>query len=83
MITVVIWKKKAIYKKEQVGNGQEMVQSEKITSSQTKEWQKTKTSLNYLYQETYRKPSEQLFPNRQPLSYPNFTKNLKTYIRLK
>ena len=27
--------------------------------------------------------SEQLFPNRQPLSYPNLAKNMKTYLRLK
>ena len=31
---------------------------------------------------TYRKPSEQLFPNRRPLSYLNLTKTMKTYIRL-
>ena len=27
----------------------------------------------------YRKPSEQLFPNRRPLSYPNFDKDMETY----
>ena len=32
---------------------------------------------------TCRKSSEQLFPNRRPLSHPNCTKNMKTYIRLK
>ena len=31
----------------------------------------------------YRKPSEQLFPNRQPLRYPILTKAMKTYIRSK
>ena len=30
-----------------------------------------------------RKASEQLFPNRRPLSYPNWTKNMNTHIRLK
>ena len=30
---------------------------------------------------TYRKPNEQLFPNRWPLSYLKLTKNMKTYIR--
>ena len=28
-------------------------------------------------------PREQLFPNRRPLSYPNLTKTMKTYIRFK
>ena len=32
---------------------------------------------------TYCKPSEQLFPNRWPLSYPILTKNMKTHIRCK
>ena len=27
------------------------------------------------------KPSEQLFPNRRPLSYPNLHKNMTTYIK--
>ena len=29
------------------------------------------------------KPSEELFPNRRPLRYPNLNKNMKTYIRFK
>ena len=29
------------------------------------------------------KPSEQLFPDRQPLSNPDLTNNMKTYIRFK
>ena len=43
--------------------------------------EKTKLTIRYLYHETYRKPNEQLFPNRWPLSYLNLTKNMKTYIR--
>ena len=46
---------------------------------------KTKLIVRYLYLETYRKPSEKLFPNRRPLSYPNLNKKktLKTHIRFK
>ena len=44
-------------------------------------WEKTKLTIRYLYHETYRKPNEQLFPNRWPLSYLNLTKNMETYIR--
>ena len=44
-------------------------------------WEKTKLTIRYLYHETYRKPNEQFFPNRWPLSYLNLTKNMKTYIR--
>ena len=36
----------------------------------------------YTYR-TYRTPSEQLFPNRQLLSYPDLTKTMKTHIRFK
>ena len=32
---------------------------------------------------TYRKPSEQQFPKRRPLSYPKLTKNIKPYKRFK
>ena len=32
---------------------------------------------------TYRKPSEQLFLNRWPLSFPNLTETMNTYIRFK
>ena len=42
-----------------------------------------KLTIRYLYLKTYRNPSEQLFPNRWPLSYPNSNKNVKTYTRLK
>ena len=46
----------------------------------------TKLTIRYEYIEniyTCRKPSEQLFPNRRSLSYPNLTKTMKTYIRFK
>ena len=46
------------------------------------EVEKTKLTIRYLCLEkrTQCKPSEQLFPNRQPISYPNLHKNVKTYI---
>ena len=44
---------------------------------------KTKMTIGTYTKRTHHKPSEQLFPNRQPLRYPNLTKNMKTYIRLK
>ena len=55
----------------QVGNDQEMGQSERNSHSINRGVGKTKMTLRYLYQETYRKPSEQLFPDRRPLSHPN------------
>ena len=59
-------------KKVQVGNDQEMVQSERNAHSKNRGVGKTK--LTFRYRKTYRKPSKQLFPNRRPLSYPNLTK---------
>ena len=44
----------------------------------------SKESNNYILfynKKTYRKPNEQLFPNRRPLSYPNLSTNMKTYMR--
>ena len=38
---------------------------------------KTKLKFRYLYLEIYRKPSEQLFTDRRPLSYPNLNQNMK------
>ena len=60
------------YKKVQVGNDQEEIAIAK-----------TEVGKLYLYLKTYRKPSEQLFPNMRSLSYPNLNKNMKTHIRLK
>ena len=60
---------------------QEKAQSEKDSHSKNRGWKKSKLTIRYLYHETYRKPNEQLFPNRWPLSYLNLTKNIKTYIR--
>ena len=67
-------------KKVQVGNDQEKAQSEIHT--QKPRWEKTKLTDTYT-KKTYCKLSEQLFPNRQPLSYLNLTQNIKAYIRLK
>ena len=39
---------------------------------------KTKVTIRHSFK-AYRKPSEQLFPNRRPLSYPNFDKDMETY----
>ena len=52
-----------------------------IPISQTEDWEKTKLHLGTYTKKTYHKPSEQLFPNRRPLSYQNLTKNMKTRIR--
>ena len=43
---------------------------------------KNRGDKRYLYL-AYRRPSEQLFPKRRPLSYPTLNKNMKTHIRLK
>ena len=48
----------------QKGNDQEMAQSERNSHSKNR----TKMTLTM---KTCRKPSEQIFPNRRPLSYPN------------
>ena len=69
-------------KKGKVDNDQEKAQSERNSHSKNRGG-KTKLAIKYLYLETYHKPSEKLFPNRQPLSYPNLNKNMKTYIRFK
>ena len=61
-------------KKVQVGNNQEMAQSERNTHSINRGWEKTKMTLSTYTRKTYSKPSEQLFPNRRPLSYLNWTK---------
>ena len=50
-----------------------------IPTPQTEGWEKNQMTFRHLY----RKPSEQLFPNRLPFSYPNLTKNMKTQIRLR
>ena len=39
---------------------------------------KTKLTIRYLNLVNNRKPSEQLFPNMRPLSYPNLNQNMKT-----
>ena len=42
-------------------------------------WKNLNCQLGTYTQKTYCKQSEQLFPNRQPLSYRNLNKNMKTY----
>ena len=54
-----------------------------ISSPQTEGWEKTKIHVGTYTKKTYRKSSEQLFPNRWSNSYPKFAENIKTYIRLK
>ena len=54
-----------------------------ISTPQAEGWEKTKMTLGNYTKKTYCKPSEQLFPNRRPLSYPNLTQNMKMYIRFK
>ena len=77
--TMYVWSKNN--KKVQVGKDQEKAQSEKDSHSKNRGGKKNKLTIRYLYHETYRKPNEQLFPNRWPLSYLNLTKNMETYIR--
>ena len=57
-----------------VGNDQDMAQSKRNSHSKNRGMKK-KMTIRYLYFESIdRKPSQQLFPNRRPLSYPNLTK---------
>ena len=57
-----------LHKEVKVGNDQEMAQSERNSHSTNRRVGKNKMTGTYT-KKTYRKPSEQLFPNRQPLSY--------------
>ena len=64
-------------RKIKVGNEQEMAQSESDSHSKNRGG-KTKLTISYLYFKlTYRKLSEQLYPNWQLLSYPNFKLNIE------
>ena len=52
-----------------VGNDQEFVQSERNIPTQKSEVKKKQQKQSGTYtKKTYRKPSEQLFPNRRPLT---------------
>ena len=51
-----------------------------IPTPKTEVGKNTNWQLGTYTYRTYRKPSEQLFPNRRPLSYPHLTKTMKTYI---
>ena len=57
-----------IMEKVQVGNDKEKAQSERNSKSKNRGGRNQIDNLVL-----YRKPSETLFPNRRPLSYPNFT----------
>ena len=62
----------SIYRKVKIGNDQEMVQSDTRFVLEKKKYQQ---SVSYTCtKKTYRKTSEQLFPNRRPFIYPNLTK---------
>ena len=70
-------------KKVKVSNDQEMAQSEKnptpkilLQGGKNKLTEIAGTCTNT--KRTYRKPSEQLLPNRLPLSYTDLTKYIKT-----
>ena len=56
----------------QVGNDEEMAQSERNSKlHKPRAGEKIKCHLGTYTKNTYRKPSEQLFPNRRPFCYPN------------
>ena len=55
-----------------------------ISTPKTEVVKKLNRQLVFVFTlKTYNKPSKQLFPNRQPLRYPNLTEVMKTYRRFK
>ena len=58
-------------KKVQVGNDQEKAQSERNCHTKKSRWEKLNQQFDTNTKKPYRKLSEQLFPNRRLLSYPN------------
>ena len=64
-------------KKVQVGKDQEKAQSERNSHSKNRGGKNQIDYLVLILREHYHKPSEQLFPIRQPLSYPNLNKNMR------
>ena len=60
-----------------------MAQSERNFHSKTRGGKNANRQLGTNTKKAYRQPSEQLFPNRRPLSNPNVTKYIQTYIRYK
>ena len=58
-----------------------MEQSERNSNSKSRDEKKLNRQSGTYTKTTYCKPSEQLFPNRQPLGFPNLTEYMKTYIR--
>ena len=57
------------------------VQSAKNSHSKNRGGKKRNQQSGTDTKKTFRKPNEQLFPNRWPLSYLNLTKTMKTQIR--
>ena len=65
----------------QVGKDQEKAQSEKDSHSKNRDGKnQTNNQVLYTVKHIVSRMSS-YFPNRWPLSYLNFTKNMKTYIR--
>ena len=54
-----------------------MAQSERNHTPKAEVGKKPNRQSGTYTKKTYRKPSEQLFPNRRPLSCPNLTSNIK------
>ena len=59
-----------LIKKVQVGKYQEKAQSEKDSHSKNRGGKRTKLTIRYLYNETYRKPNEQLFSQQVATQLP-------------
>ena len=72
IITFCIDRNYFITEKDKVCNDQEITRSERNSHSKTRGGNKTKFKIMYT-KNNYRKPGEQLFPNRRPLGYPNIT----------
>ena len=60
-----------LYENVKVSDYQEIAQSERNSHSTKRGVGKIKWHLGTYTKKTYHKPSEQIFPNRQPLNYPN------------
>ena len=69
--------------KEKAQFDKEKAQSGRNSHSKNRGGKKSKLTIGTYTKKTYCKPNEQLFPNRRPVSYPNLTKTVKTYIRFK
>ena len=67
--------------KVQVGKDQEKAQSEKDSNSKNRGGKKPNQQPGTYNMKHIVSRMSSYFPNRWPLSYPNLTKNMKTYIR--